>query len=159
MAGHVSDVVGAGDHAVGIDQVAVTAREFGELLADVARHFVGGGDGVVGVAEQAERELLRLRERQVLRRCVVRRTEDGDAEFVESFGPVTQGLSLDRSTGGCGLRVPPQQHPASRQVSQVDGIAMLVLQHKTGGHLSFLQHATSVPARGRDRRRRTRRTA
>lgn len=106
---------------------------------------------MVGVAEKRERELLRLRERQVFCLRVERRSEDRDPELLEPLGPVTQGLPFYGSTGGGGLRIPPQQHPPAHELCQIDGIAVLVGEHETRGPLSFMQHETSVSARPPER--------
>ena len=128
MPGDIAHVIGAVDAAVGCDQVAVPASKVGELVVGVACDVVGLADSVIEVAEQSEREALRLREVEVLCRRVERCTEDDDTEFVEAIGPVTQRLSLDRSTRRRGLGVPPQQHPMAEQIGAVDDLAVLIGQ-------------------------------
>ena len=145
MAGHVGDVVGAVDAPVGVDEVAVATRERGVLVEWIAGHAVRDCSGVVGVAQETEREVLGARERQVLLRRVERGTEDGDTEFVESLGAVTQRLTFDRSTGGGRLRVPPQQHPASGETRQRHDLTVLVDQCEVWRRLSFSQHVSILP--------------
>lgn len=64
---------------------------------------------------------------------------------VEALSSVTLSLTFDGSTGGCGLGVPPEQHPASGQVRQSDETLMLVDQLEGGCRLSLSQHASSLP--------------
>ena len=66
----VGDVVRPMDAALGVDEVAVAAREVGELVSGVPRDLVGRADFVVEIAQQPERELLRPGEGEVLRRRV-----------------------------------------------------------------------------------------
>ena len=67
----------------------------------IASDPVGGADRVIEIAQQAERELLRLGEGKVLGGGVERRPEDGCADLVESCGPVTQLLVSFGREGAC----------------------------------------------------------
>ena len=136
MSGDVGDVVAAVDQPFGIDQVAVPAREVRELVGGVAGDAVALADSMIQVAQQAEREPLRRGEGPVGGWFVEGRSEDDDPEIVESIGAVTQRLAFDRSTGGCGLGVPPQEHPPASQVGEVDDGFVLIRQPEGRGLLS-----------------------
>ncbi len=155
MVGDVGDVVPAMDQTLGVDQVAVAAREVGELVVAVAGDLVRGADRVVEVAQESERELLGPGEREILGRGVERRAENRRAEFVEPLGTVTQCLTFDRSTGCGGLGVPPQQHPPPRQLRQVDDPVVLVGKGEGRCLLSWAEHDSILPAESgvADRRR------
>lgn len=145
MAGDVGDVVRAVDAPVGIDQVAVATRERGVLVRRIARHAIRDRGAAVGVAQETERELLGGCERQVLLGCVERGAEDGDTEFLEPLGAVTQRLAFDRSTGGGSFRIPPEQDPAAGKARQRHDVAVLVDHLEVGCRLSFSQHASILP--------------
>ena len=70
VAGDVFDLVATMDQTIGIDEVAVSHRVFGILLPRSAGNFVFGPDRTIHIAQQMEREVLRLGERKVLGRCV-----------------------------------------------------------------------------------------
>ena len=122
----IGDVVRHTDHAIGPDQVRVSAGEPGELVVGLASDLVGGTDRAIAVAQEAVRELLGVGERQVLFRRVERRTEDDGIQVVEALGLVTKALSLNRSTRRGGLGVPPHQHPLAGEVAEADRLAVLV---------------------------------
>ena len=60
MAADVGDLVAAMDATVGIDEVAVSHRVFGILLARSTGNFVFRPDRAINIAQQMEREVLRF---------------------------------------------------------------------------------------------------
>ena len=126
MARDVGHLVATIDPTIGIDEVAVAHWVLGILLIRPASHFVLGADRAIHVAQQTEREVLGFGERQVLSRCVERGAEDDGIELFKSVGAVTQALTLDRSTSGRRLRVPPQQHPMTPKILKVNTSAVFV---------------------------------
>jgi hypothetical protein len=144
VSGDVGDVVGNADHPVRPDQVGVAARVLGELLLRVARDLVLGPDLAVDITEEAIWELLVVGERQVLFRRVERRAEDDGIELVEALDLVTKALTLNRSTRGGGLGVPPEQHPLAGEVAEARRLAVLVGQFEVGRFRSWTEHCLSV---------------
>ena len=114
------------DPPVGIDEVAVPLRVLGILLVRTASNLVLGSDRSVDVAEQAEREVLRFGEGEVLAGRVERRPEDDGVELCKALGTVTQALSLDRSTRCRGFGKPPQQDPLTAKVAQPYDVAVVI---------------------------------
>ena len=104
----------------------MASRVLRVLFVSRSNDVVGGSDLLVDIAEQRVLEALRLGELEVLGRSVERGTEDDAVGSGKAIGAVTQRLSLDRSTGGRGLRVPPQQHPLPTEVGEAHVGAMLV---------------------------------
>jgi hypothetical protein len=122
----------------------VTHRVLGVFLVGTANDFVRGADRAIHIAQQTEREVLRLGEFEVLGRCVERGTEDDSVELFESLGTVTQALALLRSTGcGC-FRVPPQQHPLTPKVVKMNVPAVLVRQFEIRCNGVDRQHRQSL---------------
>jgi len=150
MVGDVGDVVGTVDQSLRVDEIAVAARERGELVIRVPRDLVGGTDRVVEIAQQPERELLCSSKREVFSWSVERRPEDGCAEFGESFGAVTQRLAFDGSTRCCCFGIPPQQHPSASQTRQLDGLIVLVGEREGWGWLAWAEHGSILLMRATD---------
>lgn len=71
---------------------------------------------------------MRLGEREVVGGCVVRGTEDDSIERCKSLGTVTQALTLNCSTTCRGLWIPPQQHPMTLQIREMNVRAVFVGQ-------------------------------
>ena len=126
MARDVGHLVSTMDPTIGGDEVAVAHWVLGILLVRTASHLELGADRAIHVAQQTERKVLGFSERQVLGWCVERRAEDDGIELFESVGAVTQALTLDRSTSGRRLRVPPQQHPFTAKILKVNVPAVFV---------------------------------
>ena len=70
VAGDVGHLVATMDPTIGIDEVAVAHRVLGILLSGSSGNLVHGADRPIHIAQQPEREVLRLGEREVLGRCV-----------------------------------------------------------------------------------------
>jgi hypothetical protein len=66
MGGRVSHFIATVDLSLGIDQVSDALRELGELLVRTASDLVLRADRTIDVAQQTEREVLRLGECQVV---------------------------------------------------------------------------------------------
>ena len=62
MGGHVAHVFAVADHPRGIDEVGVAQRELRVAILFGTLHLIRAAGKVLGVAEQGEREPLRLRE-------------------------------------------------------------------------------------------------
>ena len=91
-----------------------------------------------------EREVLRFRERQILRRRVERSAEDDGIELFEAVGAVTQALTLDRSTTCRRFGVPPQQHPSAAKILKVNIRAVFVGQFEVGRNRVQREHRQSL---------------
>ena len=105
--------MGVGDHPIGVDQERVPVGVVGEGVIGGSKYPVGRADRGINIAEQREREVVVGLERLVLLWGVERDAENGATSLGELLSLITQALSLEGSTGGGGLGVPPQQHPAA----------------------------------------------
>jgi hypothetical protein len=112
MSCNVIDLVRLADDPVAVDEVADPFGEADLVGARVARLELHA-DLLVVVGQQPEREVELLTERLVRLGRVEADPEDLAVQTLEVGGLVTQAFSLDRSTGGVGHRVPPQQHPTA----------------------------------------------
>ena len=126
VSGHVGDVVRLDDHPGWVDQVGETFRKVRVLMIGCTHDFVRRTDDPVSVGEQRIVKRLRVFERLVVRRSIERCSEDVAVGIGKVSGSVTQGLSLNRSTRGGGLRVPPQEHPVSSLIGERHEMAILV---------------------------------
>ena len=144
MAGDVGDLVATMDPTIGIDEVTVTHRVLGILLAGSTSDFVRRPDGAIHIAQQTERKVLRFGEREIVGRRVERSAEDDGIELFKSLGTVTQALTLDRSTRCRRFRVPPQQHPLPAKTLEVNVVAVLVGQFKIRRNRVQRQHCQSL---------------
>jgi hypothetical protein len=124
--GHVGDHVHPTDDTCVVDQKRMTSWILRVLLVRRPQNVVGGPDLSVDITEQRVPEELRLGEVEGLRRRVEGGTENDAVGSSKAIGAVTQRLSLDRSTGGRGLRIPPQQHPSAAEVGEAYIEAVLV---------------------------------
>jgi hypothetical protein len=142
----VGDLIALGDHAIGPDEVAVALREADLFRAGVA-HLVGDADLLGEVGQQPEREVELVAEREVRIRRVEGDAEDLAAEAFEFLGLVTQALALNRSAGGVGHRIPPEQYPAAAEIGEPDGRTVLVDDTvELRGNGSGCEHISSVDA-------------
>ena len=94
----------------------------------------------LGIAEQREREVELLRERRVRRFVIEARAEDRDVLVRELLGSVTEPVALDRSTGGVGLRIKPQQDLAAAKIGQPDSLSFMGRDIELRGGIARLQH-------------------
>ncbi len=104
----------------------MTSWKLRVLLVRGPDDVVGGSHLPVDVTQQRIPEALRIGELEVLGGGVERGAEDDTVGSSKAIGTVTQRLALDRSTGGRGFRVPPQQHPLSAEVGEAHVNAVLV---------------------------------
>lgn len=116
MPGRVGDLIGLDDRSVGVDQVTDPLRIVGELVAGFTQGLEGGPGAAVLVRKQGEGQLVLVPEGGVVGRGVEGDTEDAAVGVGECLGLITQALSFNRSTGGVGLGVPPQQCPLGADV-------------------------------------------
>ena len=124
--GHIGDRVDPPDDTRVVDEERMTSWKLRVLLVCRPNDVVGGSDLSVDVTQQRIPEALRLGELEVLGGSVERGADDDAVGSGKVFGAVTQRLSLDRSTGGRGLRIPPQQHPSAAEVGEAYIEAVLV---------------------------------
>lgn len=97
MGGDVLHLIGLADDTAGIDEIRDAPRQAGVVVVGCPGRFVRGADDTIDVGQQRETEPLRVGERLVLRGGVERRAEYDGVCACEVSGPVTQGLSFDRS--------------------------------------------------------------
>jgi hypothetical protein len=140
VAPYIGDVVGLRDDTIGPDQIREAFRKARVLVVGFANHLVGGADTLVDVGQQRVREFLGVSERLVVFRGIERCAENTAVGVGKVLGTVTQSLSLNRSTRGGGLRVPPEQHPVSGLIGEGQGVAVLVWQCEGRGGGACLQH-------------------
>jgi len=137
----VADHVRLADHAVRVDEVRDPLGEVDLVRSRIAR-AVFDTDLFVVIRQQTEREVELLAERLVLGGCIEADAEDLAPKRFELLGLVTQALSLNRSTGGISLRIPPQQDPAPALVGEPDGAALLIGHVEVGSGSAFGEHQT-----------------
>ena len=125
---HVRDDIGPDHDPVWVDDVGDAPGEVGVLLVGTLLGLVRLTDRPVGVAQQAEREALRLGEGELLLGCVERNAEDLGAGLGELGGSITEPLAFDRSAGRGRLGVPPQDDPAAGDVAERHAVGVLVEQ-------------------------------
>jgi hypothetical protein len=129
------------DAAIGIDEEGDAPRELVEVLVVGALGAVRVAGDAVDVRQQAVGVGLVVGERLVLLGRVERDAEDLAAGIAERRGSITEPRSLDRSAGGSGLGIPPQQHPlpGTRHLGERDVRAVLVGQGEVGREIAFRQ--------------------
>lgn len=137
----VADLVRLADHAVRVDEVRDPLGEV-DLVTPRVACAVLDTDLFVVVREQTEREVELLAERLVVGGCIEADAEDLARQRFELLGLVTQALSLNRSTGGISLRIPPQQDPTPALVGEPDGAALLIGHVEVGSGSAFGEHQT-----------------
>ena len=137
----VADLVRLADHAVRVDEVRDPLGEV-DLVTSRATCAVLDTDLFVVVREQTEREVELVAEGSVGFGRVERDPEDLAIERLELLGLITQALSLNRSTGGISLRIPPQQDPTPALVGEPDGAALLIGHVEVGSGSAFGEHQT-----------------
>jgi len=145
--GDVGDPVGLGDPARGVDQVGSALREVRRGFLRRALGLVDLADRSIDVGEKAEREPLLFGESEVVPRRVEGDADDVGALSLELGGSVTEPLALDGSTGGEGLREPPQHQPAIVEVREGDRVAALVRKREVRGERPFSQHEATLLVR------------
>jgi hypothetical protein len=87
---------------------------------------------VVDVAQEPEREVELLPERLVRLGGIEGDAEDLAVAGLVCVGLITQAVSFDRSAGGVGLRVPPEQDPPTALVGERDRHAILIGHGEVG---------------------------
>ncbi len=94
------EVVGGGDDAFGVDEVADSSGKtfVVVVLAGLAFRVVGTTDGSVGVGDQPEGKALGVGEGLLVLDAVEGRTDDGAVGGIEFWGSVTEPSTFDRST-------------------------------------------------------------
>jgi hypothetical protein len=125
------------DFAVLADHVGDAARVF-ILLA--LRRAVGEADLAVGVAEEGEGEVEFLGEVGVRGLVVEADTENLDILFFVFADEVAEPATLQRSAGGIGLRIEPEDHALAAQVAQTDVVAVVIEDVEIGCLISNLKH-------------------
>jgi hypothetical protein len=97
-------------------------------------------DTFVDVREESVGEAVPLGEGLVLLGRIEGDPEDDRIGFLELRGSVTEPLPFERSAGGIGLHVPPQDHPPAAQVGERHGCPVLIGEREVGGRDSLCQH-------------------
>jgi hypothetical protein len=136
-----------GDLSFFVDHVGDAARV---LVLFGITGTVGEADGVVGVAEEGEGEVVLLGEFLVLVLTVETDAEDlGVLRFVLGL-EVPEPGTFPRSTGCVGLRIEPEHHFLSAQIAQANGVAVVVDRFKVRRRVTRLQHLSRSSGHGSD---------
>ena len=133
------------DLALGIDEVR---DALGIAFGRRVRRTVGEPDLAIRVAQQAKREIELLGEAAVLFGRVEADAEDLDVFASELGGLIAEPATLDRSTGGVGLWIEPEDDVVSSEVGEAHGRAGVIGDFEIGGGCADGQHGGSLAARG-----------
>lgn len=150
MVGHVGHDVDASDDALTVDEERMPSGVAGILVVDIADHVVRSTHRPIHVAEQRIVESLGLGELEVLGGRIEGSAHDRAVGQGELLGAVTQRLSFDRSTGGRGLRIPPQQHPPAAIAGQAHVGAVLIGKAEVGSVVSGTDHVATIRPLGQN---------
>ena len=139
-------IVASRDVAVGADQVADAARKTHLVVVLTLFSFgvVGTTDFVAFIADQRVGKRLIIGERFLVGDCVERSADDGAVCCFKFWGSITEPATLKRSTRGSRLGVPPHGHPFTGQISERDGVAVLVGRREFRSLCSYFKHSLTL---------------
>jgi len=121
---------GLPDPALGIDQIADPVRM---SLVRVTGGVIRQANGAIRVGEQEEGKRKLLRKRGVLLEGVKADAQNDDISILKTLDSVPEPFSLDRSPGGVGLWIEPQNHVLPGEVGQVHLVSGMGLGRELGG--------------------------
>ena len=90
------------------------------------RSAISDGHGFVRVAQQIVGEAELLLERLIVFRAVHTAAEDDGILTLEIVDSITEPIAFDRSPGGIGFRIPPDQNVFTRMIRERHGRPILV---------------------------------
>jgi len=122
MVARIDLVVDSRDAAVLVDQNTDAA---GVPSLIVGTRTVGNSHAAIGIAEQGEGKLVLIGELGVLLDVVEADTEDLDIILFEVGNLIAEPATLDRSAGGIGLRIEPENDLAAAQFRERDPLALM----------------------------------
>jgi hypothetical protein len=140
----VGHLVHLGHHALRVDQEGDALGEVGVRLVGPFFGPVEAADGAIDVAQQGVGEAVFGAERPVLRGRVEARAEDLGAERIELWASITEALAFTRSAARRGLGIPPEHDPRAPQISERDGVALVVGKRELRSGRSGGDHPLSI---------------
>ncbi len=90
------------------------------------RRAISDGHGFVRVAQQIVGEVELLLERLIVFRAVHTAAEDDGILTLEIVDSITEPIAFDRSPGGIGFRIPPDQNVFTRMIRERHSRPILV---------------------------------
>ncbi len=148
---HIRDAVRTSDDAGTVDQERHAFRKVRILIVGRTTNAVGRPYSSIGIAQQRICKPLGVGESKILRRSIERSAQYRAVRNPKVFGIVTQRLSLNRSTGGGCLRIPPKKDPASPEIREADLGTVLVGKAKRRSRGSIDDHPQMLGERTRRR--------
>ncbi len=120
--------MGAGVHLwIGLPHVSILADQVADPFrvrrALVVASSIGQTDRAVGIAEKRKVETELIHERPVLIHRIEAHAEDVDVLVVELLVVVAEPATFERSPGGVGLGVEPEDDVLAFVVAQANGLA------------------------------------
>jgi hypothetical protein len=122
MVARIDLVVDARDVAVLVDQNTDAA---GVACLIIGTRAVCDSHAVIGIAEQWEGKLVLIGELGIPFNVVEADTQDLDIILIEIGDLIAEPATLDRSAGGIGLRIEPQNNLAAAQFREGDTLAFM----------------------------------
>jgi hypothetical protein len=141
MIARVHLVIDAHKFAVFIDQKAHTARISRLTISTGA---VGHTHASVGIAKQRKRKVILLRKVGILFNVIEADAEDLNIVLVEVANLVAEPATLDRSAGGIGFGIEPQDNFATAQFCQRDLLTLMTHERKVRSRIANLEHYFGV---------------
>lgn len=115
---------------------------------------VGGGDRVIGIAQEGEGEAELVRESGVLFGGVEARAEHHDTEFVEVALMVAEPAALKRSAGRVGLDEELEQHLTAAQCRKRNDFTVVSAECEVRRRIARPKHCQACSEANRSWRRR-----
>lgn len=136
-------MIGRGHFGINRGDFAVRADEDGNA-ARSGRFVRGGAIGFrhrhVRIAEKVIREVEFFLKRAIIGGAVCAAPQNDRVLALEILDSITEPVAFDRSTGGIGLRIPPNQNVFSRMVGERNGFARLIRNAEGRGLITNFDH-------------------
>jgi hypothetical protein len=125
------------DLSLFVDQVG---DSLGVSRLGVIARAVGEAELTAGVAQQREREAELLREGGIGLLIIEARAQDLDLLLREFLGSVPEPFAFDRSAGGVGLGIKPEENFPAAEVPQRERLPFVADDREIGRGLAGIEH-------------------
>lgn len=136
-----TNVIGADDHSLGIDQVCDPSGEKVHRVTRGAFDVEQRTDLPVGVGEKGEVELHHVRPTLVVLWGVVGDPDDASVELFELRSSITELRTFEGSASRVGLHIPPQDCPTPVPLAAGDRVPVVVDRAELWKGGSRLEHS------------------